>query len=58
MGTEIHPFVEVDWLTTNPPFGDAADVRCFNLGEFFVWNDYDLFDALGNGSRGSALQNP
>jgi hypothetical protein len=49
MGTDIHTFVEVDYATTGEPFGASAEVRCFNQGEFFLWHDYDLFDALGNG---------
>lgn len=49
MGTDIHAFVEVDYASEGDPFGETAEVRCFNRGEFFLWHDYDLFDALGNG---------
>ena len=49
MGTDIHAFVEVDYATDGEPFGELAEIRCFNLGEFFLWHNYDLFDALGNG---------
>lgn len=48
MGTDIHAFVEVD-SGGDEPFGDGADIRCFNRGEFFVPNDYDLLNALGDG---------
>lgn len=50
MGTDIHPFVEVDYYSPDgEPFGEMADVRAFNRGEFFIPNVYDLLDALGNG---------
>lgn len=49
MGTEVHAFVEVDYATAGESFGETAEIRCFNRGEFFVWNVYELFDALGNG---------
>jgi hypothetical protein len=48
MGTDIHAFVEVDY-GGGEPFGAGADIRCFNRGEFFIPNDYDLLDALGDG---------
>jgi hypothetical protein len=48
MGTDIHAFVEVDY-GSGEPFGAAADIFCFNRGEFFIPNDYDLLNALGDG---------
>src|SRR5215471_18611446 len=54
MGTSIHPFIEYDICSDNPaPFCPAMDgkldLRAFNTGEFFVFNDYELFDALAFG---------
>lgn len=54
MGTSIHPFIEMDYSTDNPaPFCPAMDGRLevhpFNIGEFVVSNDYDLFDSLAFG---------
>lgn len=54
MGTSIHPFIEYDIASDNPaPFCLAMDgtfdLRAFNTGEFFVFNDYELFDALAFG---------
>src|SRR4051812_48176323 len=49
MGTEGHAFVEVDYATAGEPFGETAEIRSFNSGEFFIRNVYELFDALGNG---------
>lgn len=49
MGTHIHAFIEVDYATVGQPFGETAEVRCFNRGEFFIRNVYELFDALGDG---------
>ena len=46
MGTDIHAFVEVDYASDGEPFGELAEVRSFNFGEFFVWQNYDLFDPL------------
>jgi hypothetical protein len=48
LGTDIHAFVEVD-RGRGDPFGVDADIVCFNRGEFFVPNDYDLLNALGDG---------
>ncbi|MBN9520674.1 hypothetical protein J0H58_19510 [bacterium] len=48
MGTDIHAFVEFD-RGRGDPFGAGADIVCFNRGEFFVPNDYDLLNALGDG---------
>lgn len=48
MGTDIHAFVEV-YRGRGDPFGVDADIVCFNRGEFFVPNDYDLLNALGDG---------
>src|SRR4051812_38390718 len=49
MGTDIHAFVEVDYNTADEPFGELADIRAFNRGEFFIRNVDDLLDSLGNG---------
>jgi hypothetical protein len=48
MGTDLHAFVEVD-RGHGDPFGADADIICFNRGEFFIPNDYDLLNALGDG---------
>ncbi len=49
MGTDIHPFVEVDHGTSRVPFSDPNRIFPFNTGEF-IWNrDYRLFNALGDG---------
>ena len=58
MGTDIHPFVEVDYDTAGEPFcGETATVRSFNFGEFFIINKYELFDALGMAAAGIFRRN-
>lgn len=49
MGTDIHAFVEIDYSRDSEPFGENAAIRPFNGGEFFLWRNYDLFNALGDG---------
>jgi len=56
MGTSIHAFIEIDYAENDNPFGDSAEIRSLATAEFFVWNDYRLFDALAN-ARQNALRN-
>jgi hypothetical protein len=49
MGTNIYAFVEVDYDSSDEPFSERAEARCFNRGECYIQNVYELFDVLGNG---------
>jgi hypothetical protein len=53
MGTHIHAFLEIDWSSDGDPFAEQGDIFPFNTGEFLVWKDYQLFDALANGRSGN-----
>lgn len=58
MGTRINAFLEVDRGTDDDPFTIEDNIRPFNTGKFFIWNDYALFDALGDGRNGAWARNP
>lgn len=57
MGTHIHAFIDVDHFKDDPdeptePFSSDDCIHAFNEGTFFIWKDYDLFDALADGRSG------
>lgn len=49
MGTDIHAFVEHCHAQGGEPFSDPDRIYSFNAGEFRISQDYDLFNALGDG---------